>query len=346
MRVGIVGFSQSGKSTLFRALTGVALDPAAAMKGQVGIAKVADDRLAFLTAMYQPKKETHATVEFVDTPGLMKNERADNPQRLATLRAADGLLIVLDAFSGLDDPANQLERFREELCFADLEVVTNRVTRLEAGSKKPRPQAVREAEERELAELRLILERLENGQSIEGIALSEETEKTVKSFQLFSRKPELVLLNRGEDRLGLPVEPTLTQSGATVVVAAAKLELDLFELDPDDRAVFMAELGITSLARDRVIRAAYDVVGLISFFTVGEDECKAWTIKRGMTAVEAAGKIHSDIARGFIRAELVAYQDLKDLGSMKEVKAKGKQRLEGKEYIVADGDIINFRFSV
>lgn len=345
MKVGLVGYSQSGKSTLFQALTGVAPDPATAMKGQVGIAKVSDPRLDFLTEMFNPKKITPATVEFVDTPGLIQGEKADNPQRIATLRNANGLLIVIDGFSGAD-PAKQLEAFREELLFADLEVVTNRIEKIEGGSKKPKPAKVKEQEERELADLRSIAEALETGSGVQNLELSDESKKTLRSFQLFSMKPEMVVVNCAEDKVNEPVAPAVAALNAAALSVAAKLELDLQELEGEDRDIFMEEMGVTELARDRVIRMAYDAVGLISFFTVGEDECKAWTIEKGTTAVDAAGKIHSDIARGFIRAELCAYKDLHELGSMKEVKAKGLQRLEGKEYIVEDGDIINFRFNV
>ncbi len=347
MRVGLVGFSQSGKSTLFQALTDVKPDPAAAMKGQMGIAKVHDDRLEFLCGMFKPKKTAPATVEFVDTPGLIRGEKGDNPQRLATLRNADGLLIVLDAYSGsAESPSEQFRIFRDELFFADLEVVLNRVQKLEQGAKKNRTAEVREKEEKELSDLKRIAEKLEAGQSFEGMAFSEEFLRTIRSYQLFCLKPILCVVNRSEDNLKKGVEPELTKEVPNTLATSAKLELDLTQLDDADRAMFMEEMGVTELARDSVIRAAYDAVGLISFFTVGEDECKAWTIKRSTNAVEAAGKIHSDIARGFIRAELVAYKDLHELGSMKDVRAKGLQRLEGKEYIVADGDIINFRFSV
>lgn len=345
MRIGIVGFSQSGKSTLFEALTGVAPDPAAAMKGQIGIAKVADPRLDYLADMFHPKKKTPATVEFIDTPGLIRGERADNPQRLATLRNADGLLVVLDGFSSAEPAARQLELFREELLFADLELVTNRVSKLEGQMKKPRPAKEREAEERELADLKEMTQRLENNEPLNEAQFSDSMRKHLRSFQLFSLKPEIVVDNRREDRLSEPLDPELATK-AQALAAAAKLERDLAQLEGADRDLFMKELAITELARDRIIHAAYAAVGLISFFTVGEDECKAWTITKGTPAVEAAGKIHSDIARGFIRAELVAYDDLFRLGSMKEVRAKGLQRLEGKEYVVADGDIINFRFSV
>lgn len=346
MKVGIVGFSQSGKSTLFTALTGVAADPSAAMKGQLGIAKVLDQRLDFLADMFKPKKKTPATVEFVDTPGLLRGEKGDNPQRLATLRNADGLLVVLDAFQTNEDPAAQLRHFREELLFADLEVVANRIGKLEAGSKKPKPAQQKEAEERERAELGAMADALERGQSLAGMTFSEEMTKNLRSFQLFSLKPEIVVLNQAEDKIAEAPPASLRELCPAVVATAAKLELDLEQLDGEERAMFMREMGVKELARERIIRAAYDAVGLLSFFTVGEDECKAWTIKRGTPAVEAAGKIHSDIARGFIRAEVVAYDDLVKLGSMKEVRAKGLQRLEGKEYTVADGDIINFRFSV
>lgn len=345
MKVGLVGFAQSGKSTLFQALTGVVPDHAAAMKGQVGIAKVSDERLNFLEQMYHPKKTTPATVEFIDTPGLIRGEKGDNPQRIATLRNANGLLVVVNGFSG-GSPTDELLAFREELMFADLEVVTNRIQKIEAGSKKPKPAKVKEQEERELDDLRRIAETLENGGDVRALELSEESRKTLKSFQLFSMKPEMVVINCAEDKVSEPVPQEMLELNPNTLAIAAKLELDLRELEGEEREMFMAEMGVKELAHDRVIRMAYEAVGLISFFTVGEDECKAWTIELGTSAVDAAGKIHSDIARGFIRAELCAYKDLHDLGSMKEVKAKGLQRLEGKEYVVRDGDIINFRFNV
>ncbi|HVJ81597.1 MAG TPA: DUF933 domain-containing protein [Planctomycetia bacterium] len=343
MKVGIVGFSQSGKSTLFQALTGVVPDPSAAMKGQIGIATVVDPRLEFLCGMFNPKKRAPAKVDFVDTPGLIRGERADNPQRLATLRNADGLLVVLDEFQSDEKPAVQLQRFREETLFADFEVVSNRIEKLEAGSRKPKPEKEKEREAKELADLKAIAARLENAESLSGMTFGPEIENTLRSFQLFSLKPEMVVCNRGEHKLDAPIDEALQALNANVVAAAAKLELDLELLDAAERAGFMEELGVNELARERIIRAAYDAVGLLSFFTVGEDECKAWTIKRNTSAVDAAGKIHSDIAKGFIRAETVAYDDLFRLGAMKEVRAKGLQRLEGREYVVHDGDIINFR---
>jgi GTP-binding protein YchF len=343
MKVGIVGFSQSGKSTLFQSLTGAAPDPAAGLKGQIGVAAVEDTRLDYLTEMYKPKKRTPAKVDFIDTPGLIRSEKGDNPQRLATLRNADGLLIVLDGFSGEESPADQLRKFREELLFADFEVVHNRIEKLEAGSKKPKPQAERDKDAKELADFKAMAAKLEAGESLVGMEFSKDIEIGLKSFQLFSLKPEFVVFNAREDKATAAADEKLLALNPQVVVAAAKLELDLAQLEGDDRTMFMEEMGVKELAKERIIQAAYSVVGLISFLTSGEDECRAWTIKRQTPAVEAAGKIHSDIQKGFIRAEVVAFDDLQRLGSMKEVRAKGLQRLEGKEYIVQDGDIINFR---
>lgn len=347
MRVGIVGYSQSGKSTLFQAMTGIAPDPSKVMKGQMAIAKVEDERLAELSRRFTPKKTTTATVEFIDTPGLIRGERADNPARIATLRNADGLMVVLDGFSPGADPVRDLREFREELLFADLSVVTNRIEKVNVTlTKKNLPAKQRELDEAELADLKAIAERLENGQRIEGMSFTEQTLQILKSFQLFSGKPEIAVLNLSESNLDAALPSALVELAPGVVQAAAKLELDLEALEGDERAMFMEELGVTELAKPRVIRAAYDAVGLISFFTVGEDECKAWTIKKGTNAVDAAGKIHSDLSRGFIRAEVVAYDDMIRLGGMKEVKAAGLHRLEGKEYVVLDGDIINFRSGV
>ena len=226
------------------------------------------------------KKTTPATVEFVDTPGLIRGEKADNPQRIATLRNADGLLIVLDGFSKAQPPAEQLQAFREELLFADLEVVTNRIEKLEAGTKKPKPEKIREQEQREIAELKELAARLENNQPLDEVTVSDETAKTMRSFQLFSKKPEFVVLNCREDQVGQPSDEALARLTSHVIVTAAKLELDLVELDEAERAVFMEEMRVRELARNRIIREAYDVVRLISFFTVGEDECKAWTIQK------------------------------------------------------------------
>jgi len=337
MRVGLVGFAGSGKSTLFQLLTGAKPDPGKVHSGQVGIATLSDPRLDFLAAMHKPKKVTPATVELLDTPGLVPGTHGDNPQRLALIREGDALLVVLGTYAG-GDPAAELAAFRDELLFADLSVVTNRAERLEASIKKPRPD--REQLQKELNLVKRVLTVLEAGQTVASLGLSEEDKKPLRSFGLLTDKPQVVLVNtvQGQD---LPA-PFLALA-ADALAIDAKLELELAELDSEEREAFMADMEIRELGRDRIIRKAYDAVGIVTFFTAGEPEVRGWNLERGSSAVEAAGKIHTDLAKGFIRAEVTAYDDLAKAGTMKEVKARNLQRLEGKDYVVKDGDIVYFR---
>jgi GTP-binding protein YchF len=337
MQVGIVGFAGSGKSTLFELLTGVRPDPGKIHSGQVGVATLSDPRLDYLAELHQPKKVTPATVEFLDTPGLLVGTHGDNPQRLALIREGDALLIVLAGFSG-GDPAAELANFREEMLFADLGVVTNRVERLEASTKKPRPD--REALAKELELVGTIQATLERGETVASLGLSDEDKKPLRSFGLLTDKPQVVVLNAPQGQ-GIPA--SLRPAAPEALSIDAKLELELAQLDADERSAFMADLGITDLGRNRIIRSAYDAVGIITFFTAGEPEVRGWTLERGASAVEAAGKIHTDLAKGFIRAEVTAFDDLRQAGSIKEAKARNLQRLEGKDYVVKDGDVIYFR---
>jgi ribosome-binding ATPase len=337
MRVGIVGFAGSGKSTLFQLLTGARPDPGKIHSGQLGVAMLSDPRLDYLATLHQPKKVTPATVEFLDTPGLMAGSHADNPQRLALIREGDALLIVLNGFAG-GDPAAELATFREEMLFADLGVVTNRAERLEASVKKPRPD--REALAKELEVVKIVQAVLEEGKSVATLGLSEDDKKPLRSFGLLTDKPQVAVLNAPQ---GQGVPDSLRDLAPEVLAIDAKLELELYQLEPDERAAFMADLGMEELGRERIIRQAYDAVGIITFFTAGEPEVRGWNLERGATAVDAAGKIHTDLAKGFIRAEVTAYDDLHQAGSVKEAKSKHLQRLEGKEYIVKDGDVIYFR---
>jgi ribosome-binding ATPase len=340
MRVGIVGFAGSGKSTLFQLLTGTKPDPSKIHAGQVGVATLSDPRLDYLAALHKPKKVTPATVEFLDTPGLLAGSHADNPQRLALIREGDALLIVLNGFTA-GDPATQLGAFRDEMLFADLGVVTSRVERLETSVKKARPD--RELAQKELEIVKRVQTTLEEGKSVATLLLSADDKKPLRSFGLLTDKPHVALLNTLQ---GQGISDPLRTLAPEALAIDAKLELELTQLEPDERAAFMADLGVTELGRDRIIRQAYDAVGIITYFTAGEPEVRGWNLERGSNAVEAAGKIHTDLAKGFIRAEVTAFDDLQQAGSVKEAKAKHLQRLEGKEYIVKDGDVIYFRSAV
>ena len=340
MNVGIVGFAISGKSTLFQLLTGTRPDPGKIHAGQVGVATLSDPRLSYLAALHKPKKVTPASVEFLDTPGLLAGSHADNPQRLALIREGDALLIVLNGFAGTD-PAAQLAAFRDELLFADLEVVTSRAVRLEASLKKPRPD--REQLSKELEIVKLVQAILEDGKTVATLELSAEQKKPLRSFGLLTDKPQVALLNSVQ---GQAVPDSLRALAPEAMAIDAKLELELSQLELDERAAFMLDLGMQDLGRDRIIRQAYDAVGIITFFTAGEPEVRGWNLERGATAVEAAAKIHTDLAKGFIRAEVTAFDDLHQAGTVKEAKAKHLQRLEGKDYIVKDGDVIYFRSAV
>ncbi len=339
MRAGLVGFSGTGKSTLFELLTGTRPDPSKVHSGQVGIATLNDRRLDFLARLHQPKKITPATVELLDTPGLLPGTHADNPQRLALIREGEALLIVLGHYAGTD-PVAELLAFREELLFADLSVISNRVERLEASVKKPRPD--REAQLQELEIVKQVQAVLESGQTVASMNLTDEQKKPMRSFGLLTDKAQVVILNTAQ---GTEIPAGLLDIEPTALAIDAKIELELAQMDPEEKAAFMADLGIEELGRDRIIRQAYDAVGIITFFTAGEPEVRGWNLEKDATAIEAAGKIHTDLARGFIRAEVTAYDDMERLGTVKEVKAQNLQRLEGKDYVVKDGDIMYFRSS-
>jgi ribosome-binding ATPase len=340
MQAGLVGFAGSGKSTLFQLLTGATPDPGKVHSGQVGVATLTDPRLDFLAAMHKPKKVTAATVEMLDTPGLLPGTHGDNPQRLALIREGDALLIVLGAFAG-GDPAADLSAFRDEMLFADLGVVTNRVERLEASSKKPRPD--REAQLKELEVVKKVLAALESNTPIAALDLTDDEKKPMRSFGLLTSKPQVVLANGVQ---GQEIPASLLALAPDAVAIDAKLELELAQLDSGERTAFMADLGLADLGRDRMIRKAYETVGVITFFTAGEPEVRGWNLERGGSAVDAAGKIHTDLARGFIRAEVTAFDDLFRVGTMKEAKAKNLTHVEGKDYVVKDGDILFIRSSM
>jgi ribosome-binding ATPase YchF (GTP1/OBG family) len=340
MKVGIAGFSGSGKSTVFHWLTGVVPDPARSQQGQIGKPAIPDPRLDWLSAQFKPKKTTPAQLEFLDTPGLLATERRDNPRRLGIMRDAGGLLVVLGGYTG-GDLADELRRFREELLFADLEIVTGRIERLQDQLKKPRPAKLREADQAELELLQRVVAVMEKGQGAADAGLRADEEKMIRSFQLLTLKPELVLVNVGEDRIGQPLPEDLLKMAPNAIQAPAKLERELEELSEEDRQAFMQDLKIGGFSRDEALRSIFSAMGQIVFFTVGEDECRAWPIPKGATSQEGAGEIHTDLAKGFVRAEVVSYDDFRKYGSMKEAKHHGVYRLESKTYVAQDGDIMH-----
>jgi ribosome-binding ATPase YchF (GTP1/OBG family) len=340
MKVGIAGFSGSGKSTVFEWLTGVKPDPSRSQHGQIGIAEIPDERLDWLSGHFKPKKHTPAKLEFLDTPGLLSGERRDNPRRLAILRDAGGLLVVLNGFAA-GDLAKELRDFREELLFADMEIVSGRIDRLDDQLKKPRPAKQKEQDQAELDLLRRVLAAFETGQGAATLGLKEDEEKAIRSFQLLTLKPELVFVNIAEDRIGQPLPAELMQLAPSALQAPAKLEDELEELAPEDRQAFMKDLNLTGFSRPQTLQTIFYAMGNIVFFTVGEDECRAWPLPKGANAVEGADQIHTDLARGFVRGEVVSYEDFRKVGSMKEAKTHGVYRLESKTYVVHDGDILH-----
>ncbi len=340
MKVGFAGFAGSGKSTVFHWLTGVAPDPSRAQQGQLAKPAIPDARLDQLIEKFNPKKQAFAQLEVLDTPGLMPTERRDNPRRLSLMRDADGLIVVLTGYTA-GSLADELRRFREELMFADLDVVLTRIDKVKDILRKPRPAKQKELDQAEMDLLKRIAETLEGGQSVSVLGLRDEEEKSIRSFQFLTLKPELVLVNIGEDRIGKPLPDDLLALAPTALQAPAKLEMELAELSEEDRQAFMQDLGLTGFSRSDVLRGIFYGMNMIVFFTVGEDECRSWAIRKGCTSQEGAGAIHTDLSRGFVRAEVVSYDDFKKVGSMKEAKSHGVYRLESKTYLVQDGDIMH-----
>ena len=338
MKIGLVGFAGCGKSTVFQWLTGDTPDHARVQQGQVATADLPDPRVDRMVAVFKPKKTVYAEIAFLDTPGLDISERRDNPRRLGILRESDGLVVVLNGYAG-GNLAKELRQFREELMFADLEILSNRLSKVEANLKKPKPAKEREADQFEQSVLQRLIAALEAGQMPRTLSLKPDEEKAVRSFQLLTLKAEIVFVNLGDGGGTLPADLLTLAPGA--LAAPAKLELELEDLSPEDRAAFAADLGLAGSQRDDILRRIFGAMGQIVFLTVGEDECRAWPIPKGADAVEGAAQIHTDLAKRFVRAEVVAYDDFCRVGSMKEAKAQGVYRLEGKTYVVQDGDIMH-----
>lgn len=358
MQIGLIGLPQSGKKTLLRLLTRVEAQAVAAAGNGVavpGICPVRDPRLERLTKLYHPKKVTPATIQYLLMPDLTKDS-AKNQELLKALQLVDVLAHLVRAFTdetvfhleGSVDPLRDITTVQAELLLSDLLFVEKRLERI--AKEFARRGGVDRTKEQAL--LTKLQAHLNDNLPLRTLALDPEEEKILSGAPLLTRKPVLIIPNVGEDRLQdqhllEEVQGRWALQRIHAVQVSAKIEEELSQLDdPDERAAFLKELGITESAIDRLTRVSYEALGLISYFTVGEDEVRAWTLRRGASAAEAGGVIHSDIERGFIRAELMKYQDLIALGSEQAVASAGKAHLKGKEYLVEDGDILSFRFNV
>ena len=358
LRAGLIGFPSSGKTALFQLLTSAreAPRPAGRQEANVGVSRVPDERLDRLTELFKPRKHTPATVEFADMGGTGGGKTgAAALLDVAPFRNADALLHVVRMFrdpavphaAGSVDPARDVRTMEEEVILADLGVVERRLERLERDVKKS-ANAELKKEQEILVRCRALLE---DGTALRTLDLPPEDLRRLRGFQFLSAKPLLIVLNL--DEADLPqADRAVELAGLTgfvhgantrAVPICAKIELEIAQLDPADAAAFMADLGLRESGLDRVIRASYELLGYISFFTVGEDENRAWSIPRGTNAQHAGGEIHTDIQRGFIRAEVCRYEHLLARGTLAACRDHAELRLEGKEYVVLDGDVINFR---
>lgn len=347
---------QSGKSTILASLTGKAVPAAGAATINEAIVGVPDDRFDWLAPYCKPKKTTYATIDCLDLPGFNFTDdhgRAAARRLIGQIRTVDLLVLVVRAFDDPTvppyrnsiDPARDLAELQTELQLADLELVATRIERLEKQVHKPTKTQARD--KAELALQKKLQEAIESEKPISSAIETEAEHRIIKSLGFLTLRPVVVAINVSEDRLDEKFDfADRIDSSAPVITICAKLEHELAQLDAESRTEFMADLGITESAASKFVTSCYSALGLISFLTIGSDELRAWPISKGTVALDAAGKVHSDIKRGFIRAETFSFEDLKEHGDEKALKAAGKTRLEGKDYVVQDGDIINFRFNV
>ena len=344
MKIGLVGYQGSGKSTLFEWLSGVPAEASLAHTAQNAMAEISEPRIDQLVEVYHPKKVTRASLELVDTPGLSRTHEG-NAQRLALIREAECLLLVAAAFDG-SDPIAAMRSFDEDLMLADMEILGGRIGRVEETLKKPVPRAEHDQLVHEQQILKIVLAAIESGEPLREAHLSEEIAKVTRSFRLLSEKPRMVIVNTSDDEEHLGRFTAAAADEMPVVALPADLELELSKMTPEDRHEFEQEMGLEGADRDHIIRQILDASGQMLFFTCSEREVRSWLLRSGATALEAAGIVHTDMARGFIRAEVMTTSDLVRLGSEREVKAQHLVHQEPKDYVVQDDDILLIRFSV
>jgi len=363
VKIGLIGLPMTGKTTFFNLLTNTAMDFSGTSYGRteahIGVSKVPDMRIDFLSEIYKPKKTIYATIEVTDIKGVAagissQKSLGANPF-LESVRQVDALVHVVRAFRADDiihiegsiDPVRDIETLNIELLFADLAVVENRILRIETSKKITKDMIG------ELEVLKKCREVLENEKLINSIELTDVEKQHLKSFSFLTERPLILLVNLDEEQFKSrkynqreKVMKYAEERQIPILEICAKTELEINQLEDEDKAMFMEDLGIEETGISKLANTMYNYLGLISFLTVGEDEVRAWPVRKGIAAKAAAGKVHSDIERGFIRAEVVSFDDFKKLGSMQKVREKGLFRLEGRDYIVHDGDIINFRFNI
>ncbi|MGD2047200.1 MAG: DUF933 domain-containing protein [Gemmatimonadota bacterium] len=346
MKIGLVGFGGSGKTTVFNTMTGLDVPVGYGGEVRLGTVRVPDERIDALSEVFSPKKTTYAEMSFCDVPGEHgSDQKGLSPRGLQQIRDQEALCLVLrdfdnPALEGDPDPASDLEAFHAECVFADLEIVEKRLER--ARKERANPQ--------EIAAFEVAQDALEAERPLRLVPEADLDRSLLRGFGLLTDRPLLVAVNRAEERAADPMPEALEQRiadmGAAGLTLSASVEADIASLDPAEQEEFLRDLGLQESALARFIRTAYGLLDLISFFTVGPDEVRAWTIRRGTRAKQAAGKIHSDLERGFIRAEVIPYEVFMEHGSEADVKAAGKLQVEGQDYVVQDGDIMHVRFNV
>ena len=343
MKIGLVGYKGSGKSLFFRWLTCVVPDPARSHSLQSATAVILEERFEELAKIYNPKKITFAGLEIVDTPGLARDQQG-NPARLALLREADTLVWVIPVFDG-SDPEKEIAAFKDDSVIADLEIVLNRIEKVTEQNKRPVPKPEHEKYEFELSVLELLQKGLESGSPMKEMQLTLEQQRVVRGFRLLSGKPKMMMFNTPDDEQDLEQYQKYAADDTPVIAVSVALETELSDMMPEEKFSFLKEMGLPSSDKSAVIHTMLDASGQMTFMTAGEKELRTWLMPKGGTAFEAAGAIHTDMAKGFIRAEVMKAEDLIRLGSERAVKAANLVRREPKDYVVQDGDILLFHFS-